>query len=754
MAGACAGLRVVEIARGMAGSLAGMILADHGAEVVRLESPRGDPNLSLVGERVWSRGKTRVALDLDDVERRREAQAVLREADVVLLGVRPTTAERWGLTYETLSRANPGLIFASITGFGWDGPARDQPVSEGLMQAMSGSMTAGGNGALRDGPTFFAPHASAYGAALLAVQGVLAALRERDGSGLGQHVDVGLYQANLVYRATGLFDPQFHPEDFPSAPAVADPRGVRPLFNLNQCSDGRWLSMGAWTPALAYRALEVMGLSDLLADERFVGIPNFFPDEAARREVLEILWSRFREKPMQEWLDAMDAQAIPCEPVQTIADFRESQQLWENHHAVRLTDPVLGPMVQPGVLGELSATPGTVRPAAETALPAAAAGDVAARWAITGAVRGRGTMRTGGRGPLAGLRVLDLTMFLSGPMAGHLLSDLGADVVKAEPPEGDDFRMSAPYVFRFLHRDKQSVVVNLKTATGQAAIEQLIAQSDVVLYNYRLGVEERLHLGYDRIRGINPGAIVCRITAFGPRGERAHRGGYDASITALAGLHRFQAGDGNPPVSFTVADISTGLAAATAILLAVRAKDTTGVGQSIEVTMIGAMAYVCADSFPHYPGAAPVETLDSGQRGFRPLYRLYPTRDGWLMVSAAASQAAALRGALGLPIGADLESVDLDGFFGAQSTADWVGALQAAGVACADPQIDPKTFLHSTPEFTRNATSISVAHPRYGTLGQAGPAVRFSRTLARIEHQEAELGEHTQAVLGSLTAQS
>ena len=751
MPGSCAGLKVVEITRGMAGSLAGMILADHGADVVRLEGPRADPNVSLIGQRVWSRGKIRVALDLDDDAQLRWARDVLGAADVVLLSVRPTTAERWGLTYEALSQANPGLIFASITGFGWDGPARDQPVSEGLMQAISGSMTASGNGALRDGPIFFAPHAPGYGAALLAVQGILAALRERDGSGLGQHVDVGLYQANLVYRAIGLFDPQFYPEDFPTVPATADPRGVRPLFNLNQCSDGRWLSMGAWTPALAYRALEVMGLSDLLADERFVGIPNFFPDEAARREILEILWSRFLEKPMQEWLDAMDAEAIPCEPVQTVADFREVQQIWANHHAVRVTDPVLGPMVQPGVLGELSATPGTVRPAAKSALPAPTAAEVASRWRATGEVRGNGSMRAGGRGPLAGLRVLDLTMFLSGPMAGHLLSDMGADVVKAEPPEGDDFRMSAPYVFRFLHRDKQSVVVNLKTPDGQLAIEQLIAQSDVVLYNYRLGVEERLHLGYDRIRGINPGAIVCRITAFGPLGERAHRGGYDASITALAGLHRFQAGDGNPPVSFTVADISTGLAAATAILLAVRAKDTTGVGQSLDVTMIGAMAYVCSDSFPHHQGAAPVETLDRGQRGFGPLYRLYPTRDGWLMVSASPSEADAVRRTLDLPIEADLDSVDLDNVFGARSTADWVSALRAAGVACADPLVDAKVFLHSTPEFKRNATSISVAHPRYGALGQAGPAVRFSRTPARVERQEAELGEHTQAVLGSLT---
>lgn len=748
MSTACAGLRVVEISPGMSGALAGMILADFGADVVRLESPRGDPYLSVAGARVWSRGKARVALDMNDAEQRTRAATLIREADVVLTGVRPTTAERWGLSYEALAANDPEIIFATITGFGWDGPARDQPMSEALMQALSGAMTAQANGSLREGPVFIAPHSTAYAAALLAVQGTMAALRERDGSGQGQHVDVGLYQAMLVYRGIQMWEPEHHPEDFPSFPATTDPRGVRPLFNLNQCADGRWLSMGAWTPALTYRALEVMGLVDLLGDERFAGTPNFFPDDSARRDLLNILWDRFKERPMQEWLDAMDAENVPCEPVLTVAEFRDVGQIWANQHAIRVHDPVVGPMIQHGVLGEFSVTPGLARPAEATPRPAAAVSEIASRWRQMEAVRGSGRMRAGGRGPLAGVRVLDLTMFLSGPMAGHLLADLGADVVKAEPPEGDDFRMSAPTVFRFLHRDKQGVMLDLKTPEGRDGIRQLVERSDVVLYNYRLGVEDRLGLSYDELRAISPEIIVCRITAFGPHGERAHRGGYDASVTAMSGMFLFQAGAGNPPVSVTLADISTGLAAATAISLAIRHKETSGRGQSIDITMIGAMSYVGGDAFPDFEGKSADEQVDAGQHGFGPFYRLYRTQDGWVMVAPSHTQAPALRQVTGIAEGTPPDIGALEQLFASRSTGDWIETLERAGVACADPNVDAKTFLHSVPELRANGAAVAVQHPRYGRLGQAGPAIRFSRTPVRIERQEPGLGEHNDKILG------
>jgi len=751
MAGACAGLKVLEISRGMAGSLAGMVLADHGADVIRAESPSGDPYLSVAGERTWSRGKRRIALDLDVAGERESALALARKADIVLCGVRPTTAERWGLSYEALAAQNPRVIFATISGFGWTGPYRDFPVVEGMANALSGSMNMAANGGHRGGPVFLAPPVASYGAALNCVQGIIAALRERDVSGRGQQVDTSLYGAMLVNRSFLLWAPERHAEDFPvSSGIVPDHRGMRPLFNLNECADGRWLSMAAWTPTLAFKALELMGLEDVLTDRRFAGLPNFFESESDRREILGVLWDAFKKKPLQSWLDLMDAHGIPSEPAQTMDEFRRLGQLWANGLAVEVEDPVVGKMVQPGALGDFSVTAGEVRAAEATARRADEAEGLRQEWQnAAAALRSEPKLPGNARGPLGGVRVLDFTAFLSGPMGAHLLTDLGADVTKVEPHSGDDFRMSAPSVFRALHRDKKSVVVDLKLPGGDDVLDRLVRESDVVVYNYRLGVEERLGLGYERLKAINPGIIVCRITAFGARGERAHRGGYDASIAALSGLSAMQGGAGNPPVSITIADISTGLMAATAITLAVRARETQGIGQHIDVAMIGATAYVGADAFVGYEGKAAGAELDAGQHGFGPGHRLYRTADGWIFVSAVGDAAnEGMRAALSLP--AAFDDAAAEHAFAGRSTQDWLALLSAAGVPAADAVVDAAAFLHQTPDFRANGTRIEVGTERYGALGQAGPAVRFSRTPVRVERQEPALGEHTEEVLRGL----
>ena len=732
----------------MPGSLSGMVLADHGADVIRLESPAGDPTVSQAGERLWGRGKSRIALDMSDERQRSDALALIAEADVLILAVRATTAERWGLTYDTLSQGNPGLVFATLTGFGWDGPLRDVPATEALVHAVGGIMNMLQTGGLRDGTIFIAPHMAAYAAAMISVQGILAALRERDANGRGQHVDVGLYQAMLVYRGSALWNPEFRPEDFLPPVTTGDPRGTRPLFNLNECADGRWLSMGAWTPLLTRKALELMDLEHLLSDPRFAGMPNVIDPPESRWELLETLWAKFRTKPLQEWLDLMDSQGIPSEPALSVSEFRNVKQLWANDLAVRVDDPVVGPMVQQGVLGALTKTPGTIRPAEAQARPASEATKVAENWRSNPAVQGNGVVRRDGRGPLAGVRVLDLTVFLSGPMAAHLLTDLGADVVKLEPPSADDFRKSVPTAFRLLHRDKKGVMLDLKTPEGQEGLEQLVRDTDVVVYNFRLGVEDRLGLGYDRLKEINPDVIVCRITAFGPKGERAHRGGYDASVTALSGMFQLQAGKGNQPVAAGMADISTGLAGATAMSLAIRAKETLGVGQSLEVSMIGAMAYVGADAFVDYEGKPADETMDRDQQGLSPFYRLYRTADGWLLIAAVTpSQEAALRQALDVKSSEPLAFDALDPLFAADSTNHWLGTLRSAGVTCADATADAMDFATKTPELLATSTYITLSNRIYGDLGQVGPAVRFSRTPVRIERQEPELGEHNAELL-------
>ncbi|MCX6022118.1 MAG: CoA transferase, partial [Chloroflexi bacterium] len=592
MAGALSGLTVLEIARGMPGALAGMLLGDHGADVVKLELPDGDPYLSEAGARLWNRSKQRIALDLKDAGQRAAVWELARRADVVVVGLRPATAEAWGLTYEELSKDNPGLVFASITGFGWNGPHRDEMAVEGMIHALAGSMQSTQNGGFRPGPIYVAPRIASYGAAQMCVQGVLAALHVRHQTGRGQHVDANLLQGMLAYRGVALVKAELHQDELPSLPVARDPRGARPLFNLVQCGDGLWMGMAAFSRAFCERALEAMGMSHLLEIPRFAGMPNTFPNDEARWELLDILWAEFAKRPRDAWMKLMDAHGAPCEPVLNVDEFRRHPQLWANALALRVDDPVVGTMVQPGVLGDFAVTPGQARPAAAAAQPASAASEVIERWGRTRqapASAASADPATFVKGPLSGLKVLDFTAFLAGPMCARLITDLGADVTKIEPLEGDGFRIGSKASFMVVNRGKRGVAVDMKDPEVRAIIQRLVRDADVVVYNYRLGVENRLGLDDATLRRLNPNVIVCRLTACGPLGEQAHRPAYDTSLSSLSGVYLEQAGAGNPPAAMGMADISSGIATATAMLLALRSRDETGVGQAVEVPMFETM---------------------------------------------------------------------------------------------------------------------------------------------------------------------
>jgi crotonobetainyl-CoA:carnitine CoA-transferase CaiB-like acyl-CoA transferase len=199
----------------------------------------------------------------------------------------------------------------------------------------------------------------------------------------------------------------------------------------------------------------------------------------------------------------------------------------------------------------------------------------------------------------------------------------------------------------------------------------------------------------------------------------------------------------------TAADISTGLAAATAMCLAIRARETQGTGQHIDVAMIGAMAYVAGEQFVDYAGKPAGPSADRGQHGFGPAYRLYQTADGWVFVAAVGSgREAALASVLGQQT--PLDAAVAERIFAGRSTAEWLAALAAAGVPAADPVVSASTFLHQSSEFRQNGTRIEVQTDRYGKLGQVGAHVRFSRTPVRTQRQEPALGAQTEIVLREL----
>ncbi|MCF8486567.1 MAG: CoA transferase [Rhodobacteraceae bacterium] len=248
--------------------------------------------------------------------------------------------------------------------------------------------------------------------------------------------------------------------------------------------------------------------------------------------------------------------------------------------------------------------------------------------------------------PLAGVKVIELARILAGPWAGQTLADLGADVLKVEAPEGDDTRRwgppfierdgdrSAAY-FHATNRGKRSVTCDFRTAEGQETVRRLVADADVVIENFKVGGLAKYGLDYAALSQVNPRLIYCSITGFGQDGPYAHRAGYDFIIQGMAGLMSVTGEpDGQPQkVGVAVTDIFTGVYAATAILAALHQRQTTGMGQQIDMALMDVAASIMANQAMNYltTGIAP-QKMGNAHPNLAP-YAVFDCADGWLILA-------------------------------------------------------------------------------------------------------------------------
>ena len=380
--------------------------------------------------------------------------------------------------------------------------------------------------------------------------------------------------------------------------------------------------------------------------------------------------------------------------------------------------------------------------------------------------------RSDPRGPLAGIRVLDLTSVVSGPMCTQQLGDLGADVVKLESPGGDQTRYSgAPFkepLFSAMHtqmnRNKRSLVVDLKSDAGRDLVLDVIDRFDVVVENFRPAVMPRLGLDYETLAARHPGLIFCSINGFGSDGPYADLPAYDQLMQGLVGIMPAQGGDGPPqPVNGPIADKTTAVTAVQAILAALfeRERDPEGRGQRVEVAMIDAYAAFALPD-PMTPRAFPPEVLETAMSSA--FFSAWETADGHVVgLIIQDHQFAALCRVLGRN---DLAE---DGRFKEMGTRlgnyiELVGLLKeevrkwqsAAFVARAreegatfGPVNDIDAFL-TDPHVRHRATVRVLEDERFGPTQYLAPPWRFDRTPASIDRHAPRLGEHSDEILREL----
>jgi crotonobetainyl-CoA:carnitine CoA-transferase CaiB-like acyl-CoA transferase len=391
-------------------------------------------------------------------------------------------------------------------------------------------------------------------------------------------------------------------------------------------------------------------------------------------------------------------------------------------------------------------------------------------------------------GPLAGIRVADCSTILAGPFCTMLLADLGADVVKVEPPEGDGTRgWGPPWVgdeadgtrtaayYLAVNRNKRSIRLDLKAEEGREVLRRLLRTSDVLVENFRVGGLERLGFDDDELAAVNPDLVHLAISGFGPTGPDAAKPGYDFVVQAIGGLMSITGapdGEGGRPVKVGVAisDVVTGLFGAVSVLASLvgrgRAAEANGgpMGQRIDVSLLESTLAVLVNQAQNAfaTGGAPGR-LGNAHPNIVP-YETFATADGELALAVASErqwprvcEALSLHGlALDPRFATNGDRVVnrvalreiLDARFRERQTADWLAALDAAEVPCGP--INDVAAAFASPQAQARDMVVEVDHPVMGTMRQVGLPFTLSATPASIRSAPPMVGEHTAEILGEL----
>ena len=717
------GVRIADFTQGVAGPMACMLLGDFEAEIVKVEPPGGDRLKDHPGYPAWNRNKTVVTLDLCTPADLAQAKDLARAADIAVFDHPPGDLEALGLDAASLRDGAPHLIHVWMPPYGTCGRWSRMPPRHSLLAATSG--IAFRQGAHGDSPIHLILPIGWYGQAVMAAGAMGAALYERGASGQGQAVTVsGLHGVSEVGGVVMVLDQ-------PRLPRGA-PQGASPSYRLYQCGDGEWFFLATLFMPFFRKAIDALGLGAHW--EVLVLNPAL---------ALDVLEEVFRSQPRRHWLGLLADAGVPCAPVGNRTDWFAGEAV--RHAGLRLEfdDPVRGSLAMPGPPARLSATPASVR-SLPTAGPLPAWGPPQPRTIGPGASR-----------PLEGVRVLDMGSVIAGALAGAVLANLGAEVIKIESPEGDPFRSDGG-PFLTCNRGKRGLGIDLKQPGAKEMFFDLVRQSDVVLDNYRFGVRKRLGVDYEALRQINPRIISCSVNAYGDAGPRAPLPGFDPLLQAEGGMMAAQGGDAEPVLhTIAVNDVATAGVVAFGIISALNARRRTGEGQEVITSLLAQSLTFQLGEVVTWEGRPPTPSGGIDCVGLSPVHRYYECQDGWLAVAAeTVAEAEALLAVLGTQADpADALTAPPEGPLAGRLAATLAGrpragaldALEAAGVPCAPCVRGYEAY--DDPWLAENDIFVAWRHPRLGEAVGVRSYADFDRTPGGFRHPVPDAGEHTRQVL-------
>ena len=778
MGSALDGITVLDLTDGMAGALAGMFLCDNGARVIRVEGSETEDQRSDPGYAVWDRGKESIFLDLSgalgDVQTDGRGigetsvnwrnlshfHRLVMSNDVLLESFAPSSAFQTLVSYSGLSSRNPRLVHCSITAYGREGPLKDLPADDDLAMARVGILA--NQPSFRPGPVHVIHPLPSVGAAILAAQGIAAALYAREKTGVGRKVDTSLMAGAL------LFAPKVIGEKLTQRSVQRATVGGGPFYSAFECEDGAWVQLGCVHNRFVGLAASVMGIQDVMADPRF-GDGRNVPTEEARKELYGIVGDAIKTKPYEEWAPLFEEADVPYALVRTTQEAMDDPQVRLNDMVMQQNDLALGAMSYMGLPVKLTGTPGKVK--GGRPVPGQHTDDVLSMLSEAEPQSSfvHEPIAEALAQPLEGVKVLETANVIAGPTAGKLLSVLGAEVIKLEPPEGDISRPTTPPYFYLLNSNKRSISVNARTEEGKEVAKRLAAQADILIANMRPGATDRIGIGTQALDEINPVIIEAHVTAFGWTGPYAHRPGLDPLAQALIGLQRAQGGPENPPVflgGLAPNDYVAGAMGALGAIMALYARERTGLGQQVHTNLLNAGILISSREFMMFQDKPPRRFADKGQHGLSALHRLYETSEGWIYLAAESDQCW-----LGLCSALDREDLASDPRFASpnaraendaaltleleqtlseRTLTKWLSLLEEKKVPCAPVVEEYNEGFFSDPQALANEMVVEHQHPNVGSYKISRNLIKFANTSDVDPRPTPTLGQHTGEVLKEL----
>jgi crotonobetainyl-CoA:carnitine CoA-transferase CaiB-like acyl-CoA transferase len=617
---------------------------------------------------ILQRGKRSVVLNLKSPADAAEAHRLAESADILIENFRPGVMDRFGLGAEALRGCLSRLIYCSLPGFASDDPRAHLRAFEGVVGAAAGlyrhpQWLPPSAEHPEEVPIFSAlPLASTF-AAFVAAHSIVAALIARRRTGRGQDIEVPLFDSAFWISADRLClrDSKLR---F-SAGISNEVRRLMPILLNHQCKDGRWIFVSPpfrGIVAFAQRFLDPLPPLDAGPEQM-----------AAFKQRVDVL---FRSKTAAEWEKlGSEETGTGIAVCQTTEEWLNDPHARESRCVIRLNDPDFGPTWQAGYPIALSRSLPQVRgPRRPTG------GDNGARF--LGQECEEAAHATELNQALAGFRVIDTTQVIAGPVAGRILAEYGADVIKINDPR-PEANPTGAVLHEFLNAGKRTMLLNLASEDGLAVLRKLVASADVFHQNFVRGAAMRMGFGEEEVRGIRPNIIYSSLNTHAEGGYRTFYRGHEELGQAVTGIQE-RYGDTPKPethAGWTLCDYGTGHLSAFAILLALFHRMRSGEGQHVSASLSATGTYCQIPFMLEYAGQMRDEPRGLNAKGWNAQDRFYRASDRWFYLAAPGPEGRdRLTRVAGLGSGiADLES-RLAECFATAPAASWVEKLVAAGI--------------------------------------------------------------------------